>query len=83
MTENGKSTLDDAIQPGMTGIGYRVILDLDGVDADLMDSVARREGLQPTQVLLEALRAYSRRSRHQSEQLLAIDRLGAVLRRAA
>jgi len=80
VTAAGDAAAFDELRPPLGGIGYRVVLDLDAADADLMDDVARREGLQPTQVLLEALRAYSR---NRSAQLLAINRLGMNLRRVA
>lgn len=42
------------------GVGYRITVDLSPEDADEVDRIASREGLQTTEVLVRALRAYSR-----------------------
>lgn len=71
---------DDEIHVGNDAVGYRVVLDLSNEDADLIDQVARQEGLQPTQILLHALRAYARGEPVQSARVAAITRLADALR---
>ena len=73
----------DEIREDNARVGYRVILDLNHEDADLIDRVAHDEGIQPTQILLQALRAYARRDEVRSAQVRAIGRFGVALRRAA
>lgn len=83
MSQTGEPCADDGIQLDAEPIGYRLVLDLDHEDADLIDRVAHEEGLQPTQILLRALRIYATRENVHVTQVKAISEFGAALRRVA
>lgn len=80
---------DDEVMADAAGIGYRVVLDLSDVDAGLIDEISQREGLQPTQALVAALREYAatRRPPHSNARAFrnpdGLRRLSVVLHQGA
>ena len=62
MTADFEFDADDDVVVGGDPPGYRMIIDFSEDDATLIDALAKRDGLQPTQILTEALHEYARRS---------------------
>jgi hypothetical protein len=62
-------------------VAYRIVLDLSDDDSALIDAIARRDGLQPTQILTEALRLYAGRSARPRTNVEAFGQLSLALRR--
>jgi hypothetical protein len=71
----------DDVLAGGTPPGYRIVLDLSDADSALIDAVAKRDGLQPTEILTEALHLYAQRAGRSGTDVEAFGRLSGALRR--
>lgn len=82
MTDDFEFSAEDEVLIATTDpLGYRIVLDLSDDDARLIDEIARRDGLQPTQALIVALREYAAARSGPKANAQAFRKLSVALRR--